>query len=305
MHTTPTSEELENDIMKTMLYFDIFHYPLKADEVFHFLQRNSVTREHVATSLAALSLKNRLYRFDTFFSLRERPDTASRRVRGNDTASRMLPLAQKRAKLIATFPFVRAVLASGSFSKNYMDENSDLDFFIITAPGHLWFCRTLLVLYKRLFLHNSHKFFCVNYFIDEDHLEIHEKNLFTATELATLLPLTNASLYSRLIRSNSWVKSFFPNFIERDCSTVSETATPLQRLIEMILFPMAIFSERFCRYLNVRRWRSLYESKYSGADFKVAFKSDAHASKNHPNNYQKQVMIQYRQKLSDHKLLDT
>ncbi len=128
---------------------------------------------------------------------------------------------KSRPKLISRFPFVRAVLASGSLSKGYMDEKSDIDFFIITAPHRLWIARTLLVLYKRLFLGGSHKHFCVNYFVDEDHLEIEEKNLFTATELATVLPLYGAEQYKSLIKTNGWVRDFFPNYIARSTENVS------------------------------------------------------------------------------------
>src|SRR5690606_3777846 len=104
--------------------------------------------------------------------------------RGNLMANKFSDIARKKAKLISQFPFVRGVMASGSLSKGYADEKSDIDFFIITIPNRLWIARTLLVLYKRIFLLNSHKFFCVNYFVDEKHLGIEEKNLFTATELA-------------------------------------------------------------------------------------------------------------------------
>ncbi len=91
-----------------------------------------------------------------------------------------------------------------------MDERSDLDFFIITAPNRLWIARTLLVLYKRVFLANSHKHFCVNYFIDEKHLEIEEKNLFTATELATVIPLYGSKQYENLQGVNSWLARILP-----------------------------------------------------------------------------------------------
>ena len=96
-----------------------------------------------------------------------------------------------------------------------MDEKSDLDFFIITAPKRLWIARTLLVMYKRFFLFNSHKYFCVNYFVDEDHLEIEEKNLFTATELATVIPLYGQVHYTNLLKANPWLKRFFPNYTPR------------------------------------------------------------------------------------------
>ena len=102
--------------------------------------------------------------------------------------------ALRNARLIFHFPFTRAIMISGSLSKNYADEASDVDYFIIVKPGRLWIARTLLIIYKRIFLMNSKKYFCVNYFIDEDHLEIEEKNLFTAVELTTLIPIHGFTL---------------------------------------------------------------------------------------------------------------
>ena len=78
---------------------------------------------------------------------------------------------------------------SGSLSKGYYDDDGDIDFFIITSPKRLWIARTFLILYKKIFLLNSRKYFCVNYFISSNALEIEEKNIFTATELTTLLPM--------------------------------------------------------------------------------------------------------------------
>ena len=46
-----------------------------------------------------------------------------------------------------------------------------------------------------------------NYFVDSQHLEIEEKNIFTATELATLIPACNKEIYNTLIDTNSWMKS--------------------------------------------------------------------------------------------------
>jgi hypothetical protein len=80
-------------------------------------------------------------------------------------------------------------------------------------------------MYKRLFLKGSHKHFCVNYFIDEDHLEIEEKNLFTATELATVLPLYGSQQYTKLIKTNRWLKSFFPNYVPRRLDDVLVSTT--------------------------------------------------------------------------------
>src|SRR6478736_6051578 len=215
MKKPATYTPLSKSILRTLLYFDMFKYPLTAEEVFHHLQTNHVTTDDVREELKSMSQQSLIYSLNTFYSVQNNISLESRRKQGNLLAKKYLTIAEAKAKLIASFPFVRAVMASGSLSKEYMDEKSDLDFFIVTKPKRLWIARTLLVIYKRIFLSGSHKFFCVNYFVDEEHLEIEEKNLFTATELATLMPLYGKEHYSRLIEANRWVKNFLPNFKPR------------------------------------------------------------------------------------------
>jgi hypothetical protein len=295
--------ELEQHILKTMLYFDIFDYPLKSEEVFKYLQTNSVTEEHIQASLHLMAEKKILFQHDQYYSMHDELKNIDRRRRGNQEALKLMPLARKRASLISRFPFVRAVMASGSLSKDYMDEKSDLDFFIVTAPDRLWIARTLLVLYKRIFLFNSHKFFCVNYFIDELHLEIEERNLFTATELATLVPLYNPGLYQRMIQKNSWLKKVFPNYRPRDVAALADNPDGrLKKVSEKILTPFASYLEKLFMKVSLNRFKRIYGKKYSEEDFLIAFKTKTYTSKNHPKNYQGKIMTLYQQRLTDHDL---
>jgi hypothetical protein len=300
VHKVKNHTILEESVIKTLLYYDIFQYPLKGAEVFRFLRINSVTEKDVIQSLDALAEQGQVSKFGEFYSLQPTESTVMRRVKGNQEAQRCFPLAQRKARFISHFPFVRSVLASGSFSKEYMDENSDLDFFIVTAPCRLWISRTLLVLYKRLFLNNSHKHFCVNYFVDSDHLEIEEKNLFTATELATVIPLYGAEFYQQLIAKNrSWLMEYFPNFKPRPSLDVPLHQNSLFKgIIESIFNLMAgKFLNSFFMRLTRRRWQQLYASSYPADDFNVAFKTKEYVSKNHPRHFQKKVMDQYREQL--------
>ena len=286
-------------MLKTLLYYDIFNYPLKSEEIFQFLGTNSITEDDVHAALDALANDVIVYKFDNLYSLHPSESNIERRVKGNEQAEKYLPIAQKQAKLISRFPFVRAVLASGSLSKGYMDEKSDIDFFIITAPYRLWIARTLLVLYKRLFLGGSHKHFCVNYFVDEDHLEIEEKNLFTATELATVLPLCGAEQYKSLINKNAWVRDFFPNYVQRSTENVATSTTKgFKKVVERLInVCFALNIESYFKKLTMKRWKRLYESEYSKTDFDIAFKSKTYASKNHPRHFQRKIMETYIEKL--------
>lgn len=293
---------LHESIIRTLLYYDIFNYPLKAEEVFRFLGTSSDDQVFVRHELEYLAGQGRVFRFGDFFSIQNNESNVVRRLKGNLEAERCLGLAKQKAALIARFPFVRAVLASGSLSKGYMDESSDLDFFIITQPGRLWIARMLLVMYKRLFLFNSYKYFCVNYFIDTDHLEIEEKNLFTATELATVIPLYGGGHYLSLQDANPWLLSFFPNYSPRPCEDVPALKTgQVKRLLEKIINVLGgdRLEERFMK-LTWQRWMSVYGGKYTRQDFDVAFKTKKHASKNHPRHYQKKVIALYLQKVKDY-----
>jgi len=264
-----------------------------------FLGIPALDKSIVISRLNILNDQNIIFRFDEFFSMKNDRSYVERRISGNKEAEKYLVLAQHRANFISKFPFVRSVMASGSLSKGYMDKNSDLDFFIVTAPKRLWIARTLLVLYKRIFLANSHKYFCVNYFVDEEHLEIEEKNLFTATELATVIPLYGSQQYGKLQAVNSWLSEFFPNYIPRSVAGVPVLKVSwIKKNFENLL--SIFFGDTLEKYLQKKtlfRWKKLYEKNYTASDFKVAFKSKSYASKNHPRNFQRTIIDVYEEKL--------
>jgi hypothetical protein len=294
-------ELLDQSILRTLLYYDIFNYPLKASEVYRFLPTNSVKISDVEEALEKLSKKQLVFQFGNFFSIQNSEQNIVRRKKGNALAEQCNSIAARRAKLISSFPFVRAVFASGSFSKGYMDEKSDLDFFVITSPGRLWIARTLIVMFKRLFFFNSHKYFCCNYFIDTEHLEIEEKNLFTATELATMIPLYGSRLYLKMMDANRWLANFFPNYESNAVDRLIQKE-PAVKIFFQNFLKWRIFDrmERYFMQTTISRWRRLYEKQYNTNDFNIAFKSNEFASKNHPNHYQKKILRCYDEKLRNY-----
>lgn len=293
------SDSISKSILQTMLYFDIFNYPLKSTEVYHFLQSNHVTPELIQEKLQQLSNHGVAYRFDHFYSLQNDAALVNRRIQGNAQAKNYMDIAIKQALLIQRFPFVKSVMISGSLSKGYMDDSCDLDFFIVTQHQRLWIARTLLVLYKRIFLSNSHKLFCVNYFIDDNNLEIEEKNLYAATEIVTLIPLTGVEYHQKLLSANKWVIDYLPN--AKHDIVATHTDTPKSKLKDVLEITLNLIFPRFFNSifmkLTLRRWKKLYSKIYSKEDFNVAFKTKTDVSKNHPNYYQKKVMDIYSTKV--------
>lgn len=277
-------------MIRVVLYFDIFKYPLRADEIYRACP--IPTEPHmVNAALRHLVAQGMLEEQDGFFRRAGSEADVARRLKGNALAAQKMVQARKSARRIGGFPFVEAVMVSGSLSKHYMDPGSDIDFFIVTRPGRLWVARTMLVLYKKLFLLNSHKHFCVNYFVDTDHLEIEDKNLFTATEVVFLLPMLNAPLYKDFRGHNAWADAHYPNF---GLLETAECAQPrrgwYKRAGEWLLGGrLGEWADARCLRLTLRRW----QQKFGGLDasrFEVAMRSRRYVSKHHPSDFQTIVL---------------
>jgi hypothetical protein len=190
----PSLSPLGSSLLSTIIYFSLFKHPLSMAELSDYCHYLEAPEEEIISAVRQLQQDGLLDSDGEYYFLPGESANITRRIRGETNAPEFIRKAKSNSRLIALFPFVRAVFISGSLSKGYMDEKSDIDYFIITEPKRLWLCRTLLVLYKKLILFNSHKHFCVNYFIDSDSLEIPDKNIFTSTELVFILPMYNTEL---------------------------------------------------------------------------------------------------------------
>lgn len=282
------------ETLKTILYFSIFRYPLKLEEIHSYTNHNNDA--DTAKELEYLIEKGILFTVDKFYVYGNDLDSVTKRLRGNLYASNAMIKANKRAELISKFPYVEAVAISGSLSKGYHDEESDIDFFVITKPGRLWICRTLLALFKKIFLLNSRKYFCINYFISTSNLEIEEKNRFTATELKTLIPVMGKEIFEIFYTKNLWVNDYFPKF-EPNLSSIGDLKKPFfTKTVEFALNnTMGEFVDSGFKKIIIAKWKSKFKN-IATEDFKIALKSTQNISKSHPLNFQKKVILALNEK---------
>lgn len=201
---------MQRAVLCTLHYFAFFKHALYAEEVWKYLGLKA-TAEEVKSELAALenlghvASKNELWALDA-----EHLDIRLKYMGRNE---KMLRAARRMGRLIQCFPYVRGVYLSGSLSKEGITgADDDLDFFIITKAGRVWAAKFLLIAFKKVFLFNKEKYFCINFLMAENHLELAKRNSYIATEAASLLPLTNAPLLAKFFAENAWVAEYFPNF---------------------------------------------------------------------------------------------
>ena len=281
--------------LQPILYYSIFNYPLTKEEI--FLYSKTTDKAVINFEIEKLLKLNIINKQNAFYVYNNSNDIVSKRLKGNKQASLIMPKAINRAQFISKFPYVESVSISGSLSKGYYDNDGDLDFFIITKPNRLWVARTLLILYKKIVLRNSKKYFCVNYFISTNHLEIAEKNLFTATELNTLIPVTGIEVFKSFQNKNNWSKTNFPNTLETQYKYLTNVKPYFaSKCIEKILNgSLGEKLDDIFKNLTIKKWSSKF-THLEKEQFKIALKSTKSVSKHHPKNFQKKVINAYQKK---------
>lgn len=290
----------EQSILRVLLYFNIFDHPLTVEEIFSFLPSDRVSLEDLGYLLRSGSLMQFVRSRGRYFFLHTTSDACvDERLEKERFAERRVRTALRVARMIRLFPFVRAVMLSGELSKGVASKNSDIDFVIVTRRRRLWISRTILIFFKKIFLLNSKKYFCLNYFISEDRLDVDLRNIYSATEIATLKPLSNASSYAEYIRANGWIRSFFPNWTMANQPDVEEIAgqSRVQRVLESFI-PERI-GDRMDAWL-LDRWRTLWRKRYpdlTEEERRHKYRSDKSLSTAYGNDFQQKVLAQYAYRL--------
>lgn len=252
-------------------------------------------------ALRCLVTERVIYCFDNFYTLRNEFYLIERRLKGNAKAAELTGTAKKVSNLLIRFPFVRGIAISGSLSKNYADEDSDIDLFIITAKNRLWIARTLMHCLKKLtFLVKRQHYFCMNYYIDEQELQIREKNIYTAIEIATLIPLQGDATFEQFYAANTWTRNYFPHKCMRLTTAKSLKHSWAKRLFEL-LFDNRSGNKLDTMLMDItaKRWdKKRQAKKLNIKGVMMGMDAGKHYAKPDPRNFQDKLIVKYQLKLS-------
>jgi len=292
--------EIKQNILATLAYFDMFNYPITRAEIFLFL-KNKYSYDFFDDALKCLVAGGMIYQFDRFYTLKNDHYLAVRRIEGNKRADELIKVAKKVGSILIRFPYVRGIAISGSLSKNFADEHSDVDLFIITAKNRLWIARTIMHCFKKLtFLVNKEHFFCMNYYVDEQQLEITEKNIYTAIEIGTLIPLEGDIFFEKFYSANSWTRDFLPNKHLRVASAKPVKARFFKRSIEWLFNTAAgNATDSMLMKITAGRWlRKTLNHQLNSHGIVLGMVTGKHFSKPDPKNFQGNLLLRYEHKVS-------
>ncbi|MVM35351.1 hypothetical protein GO755_35340 [Spirosoma sp. HMF4905] len=287
----------KQETLNILVYSDIFHYPLTKKEIY---ERGKIEMADVEICLRTLIQENKVFLFGDFYTLQNNKEIVENRLKRNALAQEFMIRAKLITKIIINFPFIRGILLSGSMSKNCMDEDSDIDFFIITEPGKLWVAHLFCSLFKKIFLLNDKKYFCYNFFLDSDHLRIDHESIYTAMEIKTLIPLYGYSYYELLLKQNEWANNYFPNQSVLSNVDVAKKQTYIQKIIEFCLNnPIGDFIDREFLTWSIKRRRKRLEPKlFANPNFYTNLQS--HIAKAHITDTYPNIIKEYCRKVKEY-----
>jgi hypothetical protein len=231
---------LEDSILRTVLYADVFNFPLTADEIHHYLIHPVPTS--FASVERALAQSERLQQLmscvDGYFMCAGRESLAQLRSERESASDALWGKALRYGAWLARLPFVRMVALTGALAVRNATPNDDIDYVIVTADRRVWLARALAIIIVRLARLRG-VYLCPNYVLSEQALAQERQNLYIAHEISQMIPLSGHEVYLRMRHANSWVKGhlanadapLYPTNMDRDVAKMQR----LKQVVEQFL----------------------------------------------------------------------
>ena len=212
---------LDRAILKTIIYFDLFDFPLTAWEVY----KNLIYDYPVSFSQIKKTLKNLKtpvsYR-EGFYFLQNREELIAKRKKKYLLADVKTKIAKHNLKLLRRVGGVEAIFVCNDLSYANATENSDIDLAIICAPGKIWsvrFWTTLIMklLYRRPTSTDKKNKICLSFFLCAANLNLepyaYQNDFHFAFWHKQFWPLYDPKdYYLKIWEANRWSSNLLKNF---------------------------------------------------------------------------------------------
>ncbi|TMF12350.1 MAG: hypothetical protein E6I37_07430 [Chloroflexi bacterium] len=285
---------LRRAVVSTLVYADLFDYPLTDSEIQRFLIGEAATTTRVTALLDGdARLRRHVERTGDWVHLAGRSHLAKVRRERAAVSAELWPIARHYGARIARLPFVRLVGVTGALAMNNAAAGDDIDLFILVQPGRLWLCRLLIVAIVRLAGRHGATL-CPNFLLSTDHLRLSERNLFTAHEIAQMVPLTRTPWYDAFLDANRWVRDFLPNAFATASTTEARLDRRSAKRVVTRLLSTRLFDpfERWEMERKVRRLRARQGREGGSVAFSV------HECRGHFAAHDARILATYSQRVA-------
>ena len=243
--------DLREAIIRTVCYFDLFDYPLSRAEICGWLYGAVASEREVDVAVAEFFRAKILKEENGFVSLYDRDGLGYVRAERKIFSARKWRRARTWARIFAALPGVELVGIGNTLAYNNARDESDIDFFIVTAPGTIWrtrfFCAALAALFDlRPKQNNNRDKLCLSFFVttealDMSRLMIRSDDIYMHYWTRQMKPLGGNNKVFELFRAEN---------------TEVEPREKIDRSIflRLLFSPLALFPGSFMRPWQKRRF---------------------------------------------------
>jgi len=269
----------EQAILKTLIYSDIFHFPLNKNELWKFLiTEKKIEKNKFEKALKTLintdpsaiyHINKQIITKDGYYCLSGREEIIRQRKINRSEVTKKLAMAKKAAYYLSLIPSIQLIGISGGLSLGNVTKDDDIDFFIITKKKTLFMTRFwILCVLEWLGLRRKR-----NEKKPADKICIQMRPLFERNDM-----------YRKFLVSNKWVGKYLANTKSEHFSFDKHWRTTYVslRVISFFLSPLEMFAEKVQRkYMKKHQTTEIISNNH------IAF---------HPNDYRIKTMEVLRSK---------
>lgn len=216
------NKKIEKAILKTLIYSDIFSYPLTKEEIWKYL----IWEEKTPVKKREFE-ENFPYKFilikENFYFLNNKEEIIELRKKRKKYSLEKKEISETALNILKKIPLIKLIGISGALSMENSEKEDDIDLFIITKKNTLWMTRLIATFFLEINKLRRHPWgkivankICLNMFVDEANLEIpkKEQNLYTAHEVCQMKPIFKKNdTYKKFLSNNQWILNYLPNSI--------------------------------------------------------------------------------------------
>lgn len=297
---SPTS--LDVAIVRTLAYADVFHFPMTAAEIHHFLIGESSSLTNVQVALLHPSawlrgyIQERWLDGEPYYALDVAETTIfEQRAYRQQVSAQLWPQAVRYGTWLGWLPFVRMVAITGALSvQNVSSPDDDLDYILVVKNGRVWLARLFAVAMVRI-ARLWNVTLCPNYVLATDAMALSEADLFLAHEVTQMVPLVGHLCYQEMRDLNEWAIYYLPNATAPFFKTSDEAPRAgialLKRFLEWCLG--GALGDRVEAWEMRRKLQKLGASAQPSDEVKL----DAQQVKGHFMNYGQITLQRYQTRL--------
>ncbi|MBN1325561.1 hypothetical protein JW977_01075 [Candidatus Falkowbacteria bacterium] len=219
---------LELFVLNTIIYFDIFDYPLTVNEIYYYLYTGGMdvmpfsSQEIDDILVTSEKLRKVITTQSGFYFLKGRREIVEIRLERYNIADKKFRIAKKAIWFLKFLPFIKMIAVCNNLGYQNAKPESDIDFFIITAKNRIYlvrFCVSVLLSLLRFRGENKTDRICLSFYTTEDNMDfsnlpIVAEDIYLTFWLATLWPIyVRENFCQKFLEKNVWLKKYLPHFM--------------------------------------------------------------------------------------------